>query len=244
MPYFRFMKIDLLAFAAHPDDVELTASGTLMRHKALGYSIGIVDLTAGQLGTRGTAESRAEEASAAAEILGLDVRENLGMEDGFFVNDKAHQLKVIEAIRAYQPEVVFCNAIRDRHIDHGKGSALVSDSCFLSGLVKIETFRNGKKQEPWRPKAVYHYIQDRYIEPDFVVDITDYFERKVAAIRAFKTQFYTGSGDLPETPISSKDFLDFLEGRARDFGRSIGVTFAEGFTVERTPGVGNVFDLR
>ncbi|HCS19975.1 MAG TPA: bacillithiol biosynthesis deacetylase BshB1 [Bacteroidetes bacterium] len=237
------MKIDLLAFAAHPDDVELTSCGTLMRHKDLGYKIGIVDLTAGQLGTRGTAESRAEEAAAAAEILGLDVRENLGMEDGFFVNDKAHQLKVIEAIRAYKPEVVFCNAIRDRHIDHGKGSALVSDSCFLSGLVKIETFRNGVKQEPWRPKAVYHYIQDRYIEPDFVVDITAYYERKVAAIQAFKTQFYTGSSDLPETPISSKDFLDFLEGRARDFGRSIGVTFAEGFTVERTPGVGNVFDL-
>ncbi len=237
------MKIDLLAFAAHPDDVELTASGTLMRHKALGYSIGIVDLTAGQLGTRGTASSRAEEAAAASKILGLDIRENLGMEDGFFVNDKAHQLKVIEAIRAYQPEVVFCNAIRDRHIDHGKGSALVSDSCFLSGLVKIETFRNGVRQEPWRPKAVYHYIQDRYIEPDFVVDISDHYERKVAAIQAFKTQFYTGDTDLPATPISSKDFLDFLEGRARDFGRSMGVKFAEGFTVERTPGVKNVFEL-
>lgn len=238
------MKIDLLAFAAHPDDVELTSSGTLMRHKDLGYSIGVVDLTAGQLGTRGTAASRAEEAAAAAEILNLDVRENLGMEDGFFVNDKAHQLKVIEAIRAYQPEVVFCNAIRDRHIDHGKGASLVSDSCFLSGLAKIETFRNGVKQEPWRPKAVYHYIQDRYIEPDFVVDITAYFERKQAAILAYKTQFYTGEKDLPKTPISSKDFFDFLEGRAREFGRSIGVKYAEGFTVERTPGVGDVFDLK
>lgn len=237
------MKIDLLAFAAHPDDVELTCSGTLMRHKDLGYSIGIVDLTAGQLGTRGTAAIRAEEAAAAAEILGLDVRENLGMEDGFFVNDKAHQLRVIEAIRAYQPDIVFCNAVRDRHIDHGKASNLVSDACFLSGLVKIETFREGKKQEPWRPKAVYHYIQDRYIEPDFVVDITAYFERKQAAILAYKTQFYSGESDLPQTPISSKDFLGFLEGRSRDFGRIIGVTYAEGFTVERTPGVEDVFDL-
>ncbi|MHB1276952.1 MAG: bacillithiol biosynthesis deacetylase BshB1 [Bacteroidia bacterium] len=237
------MKIDLLAFAAHPDDVELTSCGTLMRHKALGYSIGIVDLTAGQLGTRGTATSRAEEAAAASKILGLDIRENLGMEDGFFVNDKAHQIRVIEAIRAYQPEVVFCNAIRDRHIDHGKGSALVSEACFLSGLAKVATSREGKKQKPWRPKAVYHYIQDRYIEPDFVVDITDFFARKKEAILAYKTQFYTGDSDLPETPISSKDFLDFLEGRAREFGRSIGVKFAEGFTVERTPGVGNVFDL-
>jgi bacillithiol biosynthesis deacetylase BshB1 len=237
------MKIDLLAFAAHPDDVELTCSGTLMRHKDLGYKIGIVDLTAGQLGTRGTAASRAEEAAEASKILGLDVRENLGMEDGFFVNDQAHQLKVIAAIRAYRPDVVFCNAVRDRHIDHGRGASLVSDSCFLSGLAKIETFRDGNKQEPWRPKTVYHYIQDRYIEPDFVVDISDYYERKMAGILAYKTQFYTGDSDLPQTPISSRDFLDFLEGRARDFGRSIGVKFAEGFTVERTPGVKDVFDL-
>lgn len=238
------MKIDLLAFAAHPDDVELTASGTLMRHKALGYSIGIIDITAGQLGTRGTPATRIEEAADASKILELDVRENLGMEDGFFVNDKTHQLKVIEVLRAYQPDVVFCNAIRDRHIDHGKGASLVSDACFLSGLAKIETFRDGKKQEPWRPKAVYHYIQDRYIEPDFVVDITDFFERKKESILAYKTQFYSGDSTLPQTPISSKDFLDFLEGRARDFGRSIGVKFAEGFTVERTPGVEDVFDLK
>ena len=237
------MKLDILAFAAHPDDVELTASGTLLKHKDLGYRIGIVDLTRGQLGTRGTAETRAEESAEATKLMNLDIRENLGMEDGFFVNDQAHQLKVIEAIRAYQPEIVICNAIRDRHIDHGRGSALVSDSCFLSGLVKIETFRDGVQQDPWRPKAVYHTIQDRYIEPDFVVDITDYYKKKQDVILAFKTQFYQGGDDQPETPISSKNFFDFLEARAREFGRRINTTYAEGFTVERTPGVEDMMKL-
>lgn len=242
-PYFRAMKLDILAFAAHPDDIELTCSGTLLRQKALGNTIGIVDLTRGQLGTRGTAETRKEEAAAAAKLLGLDIRENLGMEDGFFVNDQAHQLKIIEAIRAYRPEIILCNAIRDRHIDHGKGGALVSDSCFLSGLLKIETFRDGQKQEPWRPKAVYHYIQDRYIEPDFVLDVTEFYEKKKEVILAYKTQFFQGGDNQPETPISSKDFFEFLEARAREFGRRINTTYAEGFTVERTAGVKDLFDL-
>jgi bacillithiol biosynthesis deacetylase BshB1 len=238
------MKLDILAFGAHPDDVELTSAGTLLKHKAMGYKTGIVDLTQGQLGTRGSAAERLEEAAESARILGLDVRENLGMEDGFFRNDEAHQLRVIEAIRAYRPKIVLCNSIRDRHIDHGRASGLVSDACFLSGLVKIETQREGKNQEPWRPKAVYHYIQDRYIEPDLLVDITEYYDKKTEALMAFKTQFFNPGLDMPETPISSKDFLNFLEGRARDFGRIIGARFAEGYTVERTPGVEDLLLLR
>ncbi len=238
------MKIDLLAFAAHPDDVELTASGTLLRHKSLGYRIGIVDLTRGQLGTRGTAEDRDRESADAARIMDLDVRENLGMDDGFFRNDPAHQLRVIEAIRAYQPEIVICNAVSDRHIDHGRASTLVSESCFLSGLRKIETVRNGKSQEAWRPKAVYHSIQDRYIHPDLIVDITPFIEKKREAILAYKTQFYNPDSSEPQTPISSSDFLDFLDARAREFGRTIGVTYGEGFTVERTPGIDDLLSLR
>ena len=238
------MKIDLLAFAAHPDDVELTASGTLLRHKSLGYRIGIVDLTRGQLGTRGTAEDRDRESADAARIMDLDVRENLGMDDGFFRNDPSHQLKVIEAIRAYQPEIVICNAVSDRHIDHGRASTLVSESCFLSGLRKIETVRNGKPQEAWRPRAVYHSIQDRYIHPDLIVDITPFIEKKREAILAYKTQFYNPDSAEPQTPISSSDFLDFLDARAREFGRTIGVTYGEGFTVERTPGIDDLLSLR
>lgn len=240
------MKLDILAFAAHPDDVELTCSGTLMKHKDLGYKIGVVDLTRGQLGTRGTAETREAEAAKASELMGLDIRENLGMDDGFFRNDKEHQLKVIEAIRAYRPDIVLCNAITDRHIDHGKGSSLVSDACFLSGLIKVETFRDGEQQEAWRPRVVYHYIQDRYIKPDILVDITAYQDRKNQVIQAYETQFYQGDtkdDKMPVTPISSKDFFNFLEGRARDFGRSIGVSFAEGFTVERTPGIEDLTTL-
>ncbi|MBI1222025.1 MAG: bacillithiol biosynthesis deacetylase BshB1 [Bacteroidetes bacterium] len=239
------MKLDILAFAAHPDDVELACSGTLMRQKDLGQRIGVVDLTRGQLGTRGTVETREQEAKEASRLMHLDVRENLGMEDGFFQNDPAHQLKVIEAIRAYRPKVVLCNAVSDRHIDHGKASALVSDACFLSGLRKIETSRDGKSQEAWRPKAVYHYIQDRFIQPDLVVDITAYFDRKMEVIQAYKTQFYQGDkmDKMPETPISSKDFFDFLEARCREFGRPIGATYGEGFTVERVPGVDDLLQL-
>lgn len=241
--YFWLMKIDVLAFAAHPDDVELTAAGTLLRHKEKGYTIGIVDLTQGELGTRGNAETRKAESQKASQILGLDIRENLGMSDGFFENNQANQLLVIEAIRAYQPEIILCNSVSDRHIDHGRASKLVSDAAFLSGLVKIETHREGLVQKPWRPKAVYHYIQDRYIHPDLVVDITPYFEQKQKAILAYETQFYNSNNEMPQTPISSKDFLDFLEGRALEFGRIIGTRYGEGFTVERSPGVDDLMGL-
>lgn len=238
------LKLDLLAFAAHPDDVELAASGTMIKHQQLGYKTGIVDLTQGELGTRGSAELRKLEAEKASFILGLAVRENLEMADGFFVHNEQNLVSIIQRIRKYQPELVLANAISDRHTDHGKGSKLVSDACFLAGLRKIETLDDtGAFQAPWRPKAVYHYIQDRYIKPDFVVDITPYFYQKVEAIKAFSSQFYSEEATEPETPISRPDFLDFIEGRAREMGREAGFTFAEGFTVERMPGVKDLFDL-
>ena len=238
------MKLDILAFAAHPDDVELAASGTIAAHLSQGYKAGIVDLTRGELGTRGTAELRAQEAARASEILGIHVRENLGMRDGFFSIDETHSMAVIEAIRAYQPEIVLCNAVTDRHTDHGRAAKLVADACFLSGLRKIETQRHGKKQDAWRPKAVYHYIQDYYIKPDIIVDITPYFETKMKSIQAYSSQFYTAGTQEPETPISGKDFLEFLEARAREFGRLIGVTYAEGFTTPRPPGTANLLQLK
>lgn len=241
------MKLDILAIGAHPDDVELSCSGTLMKHIDLGYKVGIIDLTQGELGTRGTAEMRLEEAKDAAKIMGVSARENLGMADGFFRNDKEHQLELIRVIRKYQPEIVFANAIRDRHIDHGRGSELISNACFLSGLLKIETFDNGVPQQHWRPKIVYHFIQDRYVSPDFVVDITDYNDRKMEAIKAYRSQFFNESYDKNseelQTPISGQDFLDFIVSRSREMGRPIGATYAEGFTVERTAGVKNIFDL-
>ncbi len=237
------MKLDILAFAAHPDDIELTASGTMLRHKALGYKLGIVDLTRGELGTRGTVEDREKEAAAASLIMQLDARENLGMEDGFFENNYTNKLKVIEAIRAYKPDTILCNAVSDRHIDHGRASTLVSEACFLSGLRKIETFREGKAQEAWRPRQVLHYIQDRYIKPDVVIDITAYFQQKMECVLAFKTQFYDPNSEEPETPISGKDFLDYLESRAREMGRYINVSYGEGFTVERPVGVADLTKL-
>lgn len=241
------MKLDLLAFASHPDDAELGCVGTLLAHKAQGKKIGIVDLTHGELGTRGTPETRAMEAAAAAHILGLDARENLGMADGFFKNDEAHQRKIIAALRKYQPEIVLMNAIHDRHPDHGRGSQLVSDACFLAGLRQIKTQDdNGKEQQAWRPKAVYHYIQDRFITPDLIVDITPYWEKKIASIYAFSSQFHTPASqenDEPATYISSPDFIRFIEARALELGHSIGVTYGEGFTKERNVGVKNLFDL-
>lgn len=227
------MKLDILAFGAHPDDVELGCSGTILKEISLGKKVGIVDLTRGELGTRGTAETRDAEAKAAAAVLGVSVRENLGMRDGFFVNDEQHQLEVIKMIRKYQPEIVLCNAIDDRHIDHGKGSKLVSDACFLSGLMKIKTIVDGQEQEKWRPQLVYHYIQWKNIQPDFVVDITGFEEQKVKAISAYKTQFYDPNSTEPITPITSKNFFESLNYRAKDLGRLVGVDFAEGFTVER-----------
>ncbi|WP_281635597.1 bacillithiol biosynthesis deacetylase BshB1 [Flavobacterium marginilacus] len=238
------MKLDILAFGAHPDDVELGCSGTILKEISLGKTVGIIDLTRGELGTRGSAEIRDEEAAAAAKILGVSVRENLNMRDGFFVNDEKHQLEIIKMIRKYQPEIVLCNAIDDRHIDHGKGSKLVSDACFLSGLMKIETILDGEIQKAWRPKLVYHYIQWKNIEPDFVVDITGFTDKKIEAILAYSSQFYDPDSKEPESPISSKNFLESLNYRSRDLGRLTGVEHAEGFTAERYLAVNSLGDLK
>ncbi len=227
------MKLDILAFGAHPDDVELGCSATIAKEISLGKKVGIVDLTRGELGTRGSAEIRDQEAANAAKILGVSVRENLKFADGFFTNDKEHQLEVIRMIRKYQPEIVLCNAVDDRHIDHPKGSKLVSEACFLSGLLKIETTIEGVIQEKWRPKQVYHYIQWKNIEPDFVIDVSGYMDKKIDAVLAYSSQFYDPKSAEPETPITSKNFTDSINYRARDLGRLIGVDFAEGFTSER-----------
>lgn len=238
------MKLDILAFGAHPDDVELGCSGTIAKEVSLGKKVGIVDLTRGELGTRGSKEIRDQEAMAAATILGVAVRENLNFRDGFFVNNEQHQLEIIKKIRKYQPEIVLCNAIDDRHIDHGKGSKLVSDACFLSGLTKIETELGGKKQEAWRPKLVYHYIQWKNLEPDFVVDITGFIDQKMQSVLAYGSQFFDPNSNEPETPITSKNFLDSIKYRAQDLGRLVNVEFAEGFTVERYLTVNSLSDLK
>ncbi len=238
------MKLDILVMAAHPDDAELGCAGTIARHVAEGYKVGVVDFTQGELGTRGTAQTRAAEAAEAARIQGLAVRENLGFRDGFFRNDEEHQLRVIQAIRKYRPAIVLANAVYDRHTDHGKGASLASDACFLSGLVKIETKdENGNPQQPWRPSAVYHYIQSIFVKPDFIVDISDYWHVKINAIRAFKTQFYDPNSSEPETYISRPGFIKMVESRAVEFGHAIGTQYGEGFTVRRYPGVRSLFDL-
>lgn len=237
------MKLDILAFGAHPDDVELGCSGTLAAHIAKGKKAGIIDLTEGQLGTRGSVEERYKEAAASAKILGIAARENLGMEDGFFVNDRKHQLKVIEMLRKYQPDTVLCNAISDRHTDHGKGGDLVQTACYLSGLKKIETTHNGQQQIAWRPKLVLRYIQDYFIKPDVVFDMTDYYDTKIASIKAFETQFFDAKSKEPETPISVPHFLDVIEGRCLDMGRYIGVKYAEGFTTTRPVGISDLSAL-
>lgn len=237
------MKLDILAFGAHPDDVELGCGGTLAKEISLGKKVGVIDLTRGELGTRGSAEIRDREASDAAKILGLSARENLNMRDGFFKNDEEHQLSIIQMIRKYKPEIVLCNAIDDRHIDHGKGSKLVSDACFLSGLIKIETELDGQQQQAWRPKLVYHYIQWKNIEPDFVVDITGFTDKKVESIMAYGSQFYNPDTKEPVTPIATKNFLDSLHYRAQDLGRLIGTDYGEGFTVERYVAVNSLGDL-
>jgi len=232
------MKIDLLAFAAHPDDVELSCAGLLLVEKNNGKTTGIIDLTRGELGTRGTPEIRKQESAAAAKIVGVDIRENLYMADGFFKNDEAHQVKVIETIRKYQPEIILCNAPADRHPDHGRGAKLVSDAAFLSGLSKIVTLSDGAQQEPWRPKYVLHFIQDRYLKPDFVVDITEVFDRKLEAIRAYASQFHNpGKMDGPETYISKPEFLESVISRFRMFGQMIGVRYAEGYISEKMIGL-------
>ena len=227
------MKLDILAFGSHPDDVELGAAATIAKEISLGKKVGIIDLTQGELGTRGSKELRIEEATKAAHILGVSVRENLEFADGFFLNDKEHQLKVIKYIRKYQPEIVLCNAVDDRHLDHGKGSKLVSDACFLSGLQKITTEFEGTLQKQWRPKLVYHYIQWKNIPPDFVVDVSGFMNIKKDAVMAYSSQFYFPNSKETETPISTKNFIDSIEYRSRELGRLIGVDYAEGFTVER-----------
>jgi len=236
-------KVDILAFAAHPDDVELSASGTLMKHIEQGKKVAIVDLTRGELGSRGNIETRKQESQEASLLMGVSARVNLGLADGFFEHNEENLLKLVEQIRFFKPEIVFANSIEDRHPDHSKASKLVSDACFLSGLVKVKTFFETNKQEAHRPRLVLHYIQDRYVKPDLVVDITSFYDRKMEAILAYKTQFFQEGIQVPQTPISGKDFLEFLKGRMTEFGRSIGVSYAEGFTVERTIGIDDLTTL-
>ncbi len=238
------MKIDILAIGAHPDDIELSASGTLFRHIDMGYSVALCDLTQGELGTRGSGPLRLQEAEAAKKIIGAVARENLGMKDGFFLHNEENMMKIIRVIRKYQPEIVLANAIHDRHPDHGKASKLISDACFFAGLIKIQTEdESGYTQQPWRPKAVYHYIQDRNIKADLVVDITPYMDKKIESIMAYGSQFFNPDSDEPETPISSKAFIDFIKAKNKSYARDIGVEYAEAFTVERNIGVKNLFDL-
>jgi N-acetylglucosamine malate deacetylase 1 len=236
------MKIDLLAFGVHPDDVELSCAGVLFSEKQKGKTTGIIDLTEGELGTRGSIETRYEEAAAAAVILKVDIRENLKMADGFFKNDEAHQRQIITVLRKYQPEIIICNAPEDRHPDHGRSASLVNDAAFLSGLLKIETVLDGNVQKPWRPKYVFQYIQDRYLKPDFVVDISAAFEQKMESVRAYKTQFYDPqSKDGNQTYISTPAFLDGIVARAAMFGKMIGVQYGEGFISKKMIGI-NSFD--
>lgn len=238
------MKLDILVFAVHPDDAELGCSGTVLKHIEAGRKVGIIDLTRGELGTRGTAQTRERETVNSTKILGLHVRENLGMRDGFFRNDEEHQLRIIEMIRKYTPEIVLCNALHDRHPDHGRAADLVYDALFLSGLAKVKTVHNGVEQAAFRPPLLLQYIQDRYIKPDILVDVTDFWDKKLECIRAFKTQFSNPDNDGNETYISSPEFLRAVEARSREFGKSIGAVHAEGFTSRKLLGVDDLFDLR
>jgi bacillithiol biosynthesis deacetylase BshB1 len=235
------MKLDVLAIGAHPDDVELGCSGVLIKEIQRGKKVGIVDLTEGELGTRGTVTTRYQEAADAAKVMGIHARENLKMRDGFFVNDEAHQLKLITVLRKYQPEIVIGNILEDRHPDHGKGGQLIYDACFLSGLKQIKTYNaEGEEQEKWRPKYLLHYIQDRFQEPDLIVDISDTWEQKLASIRAYKTQFHDPNSNEPQTYISNPEFLEAITGRARLLGKRIGVQFAEGFLSKKNIGITNL----
>ncbi|MEO6760093.1 MAG: bacillithiol biosynthesis deacetylase BshB1 [Saprospiraceae bacterium] len=237
-------QVDILAIGSHPDDVELSAAGTLLRHAAQGKTFGLLDLTRGELGTRGTPEIRRQEGQDSARILGAAFRETLDLPDGLFIHTPEHWLKIVQVIRACRPAIVLCNAPDDRHPDHGRAAKMTADACFYAGLEKIQTLDiAGNVQPKWRPKAVYHYVQDRQLTPDFVVDITTWFAQKMEAILAFRSQFFSADGEAPNTPISGQDFLDFMEAKARVFGRPIQAQYAEGFMVDRTPGVGNLFDL-
>ncbi|MEO1050668.1 MAG: bacillithiol biosynthesis deacetylase BshB1 [Bacteroidota bacterium] len=237
------MKLDMLAIAAHPDDIELSCSGTLLTHLDKGKKVGVLDLTRGEMGTRGTPETRMEEAEASSKILGLTVRLNLGFEDAFFKNDLDHQLKIIKVIREYQPAVVLANAVRDRHPDHGKAADLVRTACFLSGLKKVETDINGEAQTAWRPKNVFHYIQSVHLQPDFIVDVSPFWEKRMDSVRAFKSQFHDPNNSEPDTYISSPEFMKMIEARGKEFGHAIGVNYGEGFMVNRPIGVSSMFDL-
>jgi bacillithiol biosynthesis deacetylase BshB1 len=223
------MKLDILAFGAHPDDVELSCSGTILKNISLGKKVGIIDLTQGELGTRGTVAIRLKEAAHAAKILGASFRENMKMADCFFQNDKKHQLEIIKKIREYKPEVVLANALGDRHPDHGRAAQLVADACFLSGLGKIETKLKGKKQEAWRPKAIYHYIQYRKLKPDFVINISGFMEKKMQSIQAFGSQFFNPDSKEPATLISQPQFFDYIKKREAEYGEIINAKYAEGF---------------
>jgi len=238
------MKLDILAIGVHPDDVELSCSGTILKHIAAKKKVGILDLTRGELGTRGTPEIRTKEAKKAAKILGVSFREQLNMADGRFVNDDKHQMQIIEKIRQYKPEIVLCNAIDDRHPDHGRSAKLVADACFYSGLAKIITKQGKKNQEAWRPKAVYHYVQDNYIQPDLVIDITKFMDKKMEAIHAFESQFFDPNSKEPITAISGPEFMEFVKAKALVFGRIIGVRYGEGFTTGRAIGVNSLFNLK
>lgn len=238
------MKLDILALAAHPDDTELGCAGTLLLHIAKGQQVGVVDFTRGELGTRGSAEIRDQEAADSAELMGLSARENLGFRDGFFTNDEEHQLAIVKKIRKFRPDILLVNAIRDRHPDHGRASEVSVTASFLSGLKRIETKDEGEIQELWRPKAVYHYIQSDYIQPDFIVDISDHWSKKMEAIMAFKSQFFNPDNDAEDTYISSETFIKSIEARALEFGRTIGSKYGEGFTADRTLGVNGLFDLK
>jgi bacillithiol biosynthesis deacetylase BshB1 len=237
------MKLDILAFGAHPDDVELGCGGTIAKEIANGKKVGIVDLTRGELGTRGTPELRIKESENASKTIGIEIRENLGFKDGFFKNDEPHQLEIIKIIRKFKPNIVLCNAKDDRHIDHPKGADLVVDSCFLSGLKKVKTDLEGKKQDSWRPNNVYHYIQWKNTSPDFLVDISGFEDVKMNAVKCYSSQFYDPSSKEPETLISKKNFLDTIYNRSLDFGRLIGVDHAEGFTTNKAIGVDSINDL-
>lgn len=238
------MKLNILAFAAHPDDVEISAAGTLLKYISEGKSVGIIDLTEGELGTRGTDQTRYEEAELAGKLLSLSARENLRMKDGFFEHTEENKRLIIQQIRRFQPEIVLANSILDRHPDHGRAAKLVADACYLSGLRKIETEWEGRPQEAFRPRLVLHYIQDYFIQPNFVVDVSEFMDKKIEVIKAYKTQFYNPESTEPNTPISGEEFFDFLKGRMMTLGRPAGMKYAEGFTVDRIVGVKDLFELR
>jgi len=235
--------LDILAFGAHPDDVEISAAGTLLKYISQGKKVGIVDLTEGELGTRGTVETRYSEAKEAGELLEISARHNLQMSDGFFEPNEYNKRLIIEQIRRFKPEIVMANSILDRHPDHGKAAKLVADACFLAGLRKIETTWEGEPQTAHRPRLVVHYIQDYYIEPDFVIDVTPFAEQKIEVVKAYRTQFYDPNSLEPNTPISGEEFFDFLKARMMQFGRPANMKYAEGFTVDRIFGVNDLFGL-